>query len=342
MIVEDSPVVQALLRHIVGGDPHLAIVAAVASAEEALDAIPRLKPDVISMDIRLPGMDGLEATRLIMARHPTPIVVIADAVEDRSLMISMNALRAGALSVVEKPAGFGHRGHEAIAETIRTQLRIMSEVPVIRQRGAQPREVRRMPRAPAGRIRPEVMALVASTGGPNALARVLGALPASFPMPILVVQHIGAPFLAGFAAWLDGLMSLKVVVAADGAETRPGMVYVAPGDHHLRLLPDRRLALTQDGPIAGQRPSGTVLFRSVAAAMGSAALGVLMTGMGEDGAEGLLAMRRAGAATVTEDESSAVVYGMPGAAMRLGASGLSLPLDQIAGEMLRLSTLGTG
>ncbi|WP_254066557.1 chemotaxis-specific protein-glutamate methyltransferase CheB [Acidisoma sp. S159] len=341
MIVEDSPVVQALLRHIIAADPRLELVATLSSAEDALAALPLVRPDVISMDIRLPGMDGLEATRLIMTRQPTPIVVIADAVADLSLMISMNALRAGALAVVEKPAGFSHHGHNTIAETIRTQLFIMSQVPVIRQRAFRPsgstRASRLPPGAQAGLVRPRIVAIVASTGGPSALARLLSALPVDFPLPVLVVQHMGTPFLAGFAAWLDSLVPLKVRIAVDGEVAEPSMVYVAPGDSHLRLTHDARLRLTLEGPVAGQRPSGTVLFRSLAEAAGAASLGVLLTGMGEDGAEGLLAMRRAGATTLTEDESTAVVFGMPQAAVRLGASALSLPLDSIAGEMLRLT-----
>jgi two-component system, chemotaxis family, protein-glutamate methylesterase/glutaminase len=345
MVVEDSPVVQALLRHIIGTDPRLDLVAALSSAEEALEALPRVKPDVISMDIRLPGMDGLEATRLIMSRQPTPIVVIADAVADHSLMISMNALRAGALAVVEKPAGFGHEGHNAVAEIIRTQLFIMSQVPVIRQRAFRTSDSAGTSRLPpnvrAGLVRPRIVAIVASTGGPSALARLLGALPGDFPLPILVVQHMGTPFLAGFAAWLDSLVPLKVRIAADGEVAEPSMVYVAPGDSHLRATHDGRMRLTFEGAVSGQRPSGTVLFRSLAETVGATSLGVLLTGMGEDGAEGLLAMRRAGATTVTEDESTAVVYGMPQAAVRLGASALSLPLDSIAGEMLRL-TAGLG
>jgi two-component system chemotaxis response regulator CheB len=340
MLVEDSLVVRQLLAHIVSRDPRLALVAAVASGEEALREIHRVSPDVISMDIRLPGIDGLETTRRIMAERPTPIVVVADAVEDASLRISMNALRAGALSVVEKPVGTGHAAYEAISGEICTQLRIMSQVPVIRRRaiGAE-RLGRPIPDLPAEAFRepdiPSHVAVAASTGGPPAFARVLGALPADFPVPILLVQHMGAAFMEGFADWLNGVVPLRVVLAQDGVRPVAGHVYVAPGDRHLTLGPSGLLATSDEPPVGGQRPSATVLFRSLARVAGPRGLGVLLTGMGEDGAAGLRDMRAAGAATIAEHESSAVVYGMPAAAVRLNAAGSVLPLDLIAPRLVR-------
>lgn len=349
LVVEDSAVIRRLLVHIVESDPRLTLAGAVESAEEALAAIPTLRPDVISMDIRLPGMDGLEATRRIMALHPTPIVVIADAIEDASLRISMNALRSGALSVVEKPGGlFSGGGYDRAARAIATQLAIMSEVPVIRRRtaGGDPVAV------PAGTVgRDEaggagalgapgarIMAVAASTGGPQALARLLSVLPADFPLPVLLVQHIGAPFVEGFADWLDGLVPLSVTLGRDGERLEAGRVYVAPGDRHLSLsgsLPDVRIRLDAGAPVSGQRPSASVLFDAMAA-LGPAGLGVLLTGMGDDGAAGMVAMRRAGGFTITEHESTAVVYGMPAAAVRRGGSCLSLPIEQIAPRILAM------
>lgn len=348
MLVEDSLVVRELLGHIVSRDPRLELVAAVASGEEALSRLENARPDVISMDIRLPGIDGLETTRRIMAERPTPIVVIADAVEDSSLRISMNALRAGALSVVEKPVGTTHAGYEAIAGEICTQLRIMAQVPVIRRRpigtewasrGAAPAAAPASATLPAATPeRASVLAIAASTGGPPALARVLGGLPESFPLPVLLVQHMGAAFMEGFAAWLNGVVPLPVSLAREGERMEGGRVYVAPGDRHLELGSNAILRVLESAPVGGQRPAATVLFRSVARQAGAAGIGVLLTGMGEDGALGLLDMRRAGAATVAEHESTAVVYGMPGAAVRLSAAGAVLPLERVAAHILRAAS----
>ncbi|MDP4025054.1 chemotaxis-specific protein-glutamate methyltransferase CheB [Methylobacterium sp. NEAU 140] len=374
MIVEDSLVVRELLRHIVSRDARLELVAAVGSGEEALEGLAAARPDVISMDIRLPGIDGLETTRRIMAEHPTPIVVIADAVEDASLRISMNALRAGALSVVEKPVATTHAGYDAVSGEICTQLRIMAQVPVIRRRpigtewagrgstsplsaptlsapapattsfsatslSAPAAAPSRAP-GPAPDHAPSVLGLAASTGGPPALARVIGALPADFPLPILVVQHMGAAFMEGFAGWLDSVVALPVALARDGERAEAGRVYVAPGDRHLELGSARVLRVVDTPPVSGQRPAATILFRSLARQCGAAGIGVLLTGMGEDGAAGLAEMRQAGAQTVAEHESTAVVYGMPAAAVRLGAARAVLPLDRVAGHLLRLAEPG--
>ncbi len=335
MIVEDSPVVRHLLTHIIQRDPRLTVAAAFESAEEALRQLPVVRPDVISMDVRLPGIDGLEATRQIMTESPTPIVIIAGDLEDASLQISMNALRAGALSVVEKPVAANHANYERIAGTICTQLYIMSQVAVVRRRaigarrpedGASERDL-----PPPG-----VIGIATSTGGPPALAKLLGALPADLSVPVLVVQHMGAVFMEGFASWLASVAPQKVKLAQDQEVAKAGTVYVAPGDTHLTIGAGNALRLSKAPPLGGQRPSGTLLFRSMAESCGPRGLGVLLTGMGEDGAQGLLELRRAGGRTIAEDQSSAVVYGMPAAAVRLGAATVSLPLGLIAPRILMM------
>ncbi|NPC89548.1 chemotaxis-specific protein-glutamate methyltransferase CheB [Gluconacetobacter entanii] len=334
LVVEDSAVLRHLLSHSIRSDARLRLIDAVESAEEAIRLVPHLRPDVISMDVCLPGMDGLEATRRIMAQCPTPIVIVSDALDAQ---VSMNALRSGALAVIEKPRGLTSEAGRAAVSAITTQLYIMSQVPVIRRRlldaGAHPPQA--APLVP-WTVAPRILALAASTGGPRAFAQVLGALPADFPLPVVGVQHMGGPFMEGFAHWLDQQVPMPVALARHGEVLRRGHVYIAPGDRHLGVGTRGEAVLLDMPPVQGQRPSASVLFSSVARAYGRGALGVLMTGMGEDGAQGLGDMRRAGGYTMTEDRSTAVIHGMPGAAERAGATCISLPLPDIAPHIERL------
>jgi two-component system chemotaxis response regulator CheB len=339
MIVEDSAAISALLEYIIGQDPRLEVCATAASAEDALRILARLSPDVIAMDIRLPGMDGLEATRRIMSGNPVPIVVVAASIESgRWNAIPMEALRAGALTVLEKPLGTSHADYEALAERLCTQLVIMSQVKLVRQHGkrAPQPEYGRMPQSWSGG--PGVftmLGIVCSTGGPGALIQLLGALGPAFPLPILLVQHMTASFLEGFASWLETVCPFPVTVVNDGCIPVARVVHLAPGERHLRLDAGR-LWLDAGVPVSFQRPSGTVLFQSMARDLGAAALGVLLTGMGDDGAAGLLDIRRSDGYTIAEDASTAVVYGMPAAAVRMGAVCESLPLPAIGARVLEL------
>lgn len=348
LIVEDSPVVREFLQEILSRDPRLEVAAAVESAEEALRILKRVSPDVISLDIRLPGMNGFEATRRIMSERPTPIVVVSASVESEELKITMNALRAGALTVVEKPVGTAHADYEALAERLRTQLAIMSQVKVVRQQinrvqlPASPvGKAHRLPERPQPRTLAPVrmIGVVTSTGGPTALVQLLGGMGPDFPLPILLIQHITASFLKGFVAWLDSVCPFSVVVAKDGEVPAPGRVYMAPPDRHLRVEAGS-LRVDEGDPVSAQRPSGTVLFQSMARSLASQAIGVLLTGMGEDGAAGLWEIRKAGGYTMAEDESTAVVYGMPAEAVRLGGVCESLPVHAIAPRLLELISAG--
>lgn len=336
MIVEDSATVRAMLSHIVSSDPRLTVAAAVATAEEAIAALPTVAPDVISMDIRLPGMDGLEATRRIMADQPTPIVVISASIDRSATGNSMNALRAGALSVVEKPVGLGDAAYAKVANEVRTQLLIMSKVAVVRRR------MRDTPAAPAGVRRakaPQMLLVAASTGGPQALSRLFAAMPAAPPLPILLVQHMGAAFMGGFASWLDSVVPQTVTLGRAGDIPRAGTIYVAPGDTHMTVGRNGTIALSSDAPVSGQRPAASRLIESAAKALDGAAMAIVLTGMGEDGASGVRVLLDAGGSAIAEHESSAVVYGMPAAAARAGA--LTLPLDLIAPHVRRILDRGT-
>jgi len=343
MIVEDSRVVREFLTHIIGRDPRLEVAAVVTSAEEALRVLHQVMPDVISMDICLPGMDGFIATQRIMAERPTPIVVVAANVGSDDRKITINALRAGALSVLEKPGGSTHEDYESFAERLCTQLAIMSQVKVITQRiGRRTQQASTAPSATSVAVPRnsttsyEMLGVVASTGGPNALVEIINGLDNDFRLPILLVQHITSSFSTAFAAWLDDVCPLRVVQARHGERPGAGHVYVPPADRHLTIH-NRRLHLSDAPLVSMQRPSGTVLLRSMAADLGARTIGVLLTGMGEDGAEGLLAIREAGGHTIAEDESTAVVYGMPGAAVALGAVRESLPLHGIAPRLRHLA-----
>lgn len=345
MIVEDSAAVRMLLESIIGDDPRLEVAASVATAEEALRVLPTVKPDVISLDIRLPGMNGFEATRRIMAEQPTPIVVVSASVEAEDLKITMNALHAGALAVVEKPTGTTSADYAGLAQRLCRQLVIMKDVSVVRQRYgtmpkralAAPRETKRaaFPLAPHSNGY-RALGIVASTGGPNAVLTVLQALGPDYPLPILLVQHITPSFLGGFVAWLDDACPLKVAIAREGEAPLPGHVYVPAAERHLEL-DGWRSRITDGPPVGGQKPSGTVLLQSMARSLGMRTLGVVLTGMGDDGAEGLKAVHDAGGYTIAEDESTAVVYGMPAAAARLGAVSEQLPLHRIGGRIFEIS-----
>lgn len=349
LIVEDSDVVRMLLERIVGADPRLVVVGSVTNGVEALAAVERLAPDVISMDIRMPRMDGFETTRHIMTSRPTPIVVVSASVEAEDLKISMNALRAGALTVVEKPVGLSHADYEKLARTLCQQLVLMSSVKLVRQRGPLRAALDSSGRLPAAMPSPRepgplskrgysVVGLVASTGGPNALATVLTGLGVGFRLPIVVVQHMTPSFHTGFVSWLGGTVPMPVRCAEAGMRMEAGCVYVAPSDRHLRV-DGSLMRLTDEPPVAGQLPSGTVLLESLAASVGNRAIGVVFTGMGQDGADGLKRLHEVGAFTVAEHESTAVVYGMPAAAVALGAAREVLPLPRIAPLILQLSAM---
>jgi two-component system chemotaxis response regulator CheB len=338
MIVEDSAVVSALLEHSIGRDSRLEVCATAASAEDALGMLERLSPDVIAMDIRLPGMDGLEATRRIMSKNPVPIVVVAASIESGKWnTIPMEALRAGALTVLEKPTGTSHAEYEALADRLCTQLVIMSQVKLVRQNGPREHTTKGyIPLSLRGARGPfQMLGIACSTGGPSALIQLLGTLGRDFPLPILLVQHMTSSFLEGFAAWLEGVCPFPVAIVKDPSIAVPGVLHIAPADRHLRLGRGR-LRLDSGDPISFQRPSGTALFESMAQNLGPAALGVLLTGMGDDGASGLLEIRRSGGYTIAEDESTAAVYGMPAAAVLMGAVCESLPLPAIAPRILEL------
>jgi two-component system chemotaxis response regulator CheB len=344
LIVEDSPVITDFLVHILGTDSEIQVVATACDGEEALEAVERFKPAVVTMDINMPRMNGFEATRRIMETHPTPIVIVSGSWDPREVETTMQALEAGALAAIPRPAGIGHPEHAQGARELVQTVKLMSEVKVVRRiphrRGEEavlrpPQPEGRPPSPPDRAI--QVVAIGASTGGPPVLSTILSRLPGDFAIPILVVQHMAVGFIQGFAEWLQHATGFAIQLAAQNERMLPGRAYVAPDGFQMRVTPGSRISLAADGPENGVRPSVSSLFRSVAETCGANAAGVLLTGMGRDGADELLLMKQQGAITVAQDEATSVVFGMPGEAIRLHAASYVLGPERIAAMLVSLS-----
>ena len=339
LIAEDSPVVREFLVHILGSDPDIRIAGTANNGEEALDAVKRYRPDVITMDIHMPKMDGLEATRRIMETCPTPIVVVSGSSDPRENMTTFRAMEAGALAVLRRPAGIGHPDYEDNARELVQTVKLMAEVKVVRRWP----QVRREPLLPS--VRPvagetatvKVIAIGASTGGPPVLQTILAMLPRDLPVPVLIVQHMASGFITSFVEWLAQSSGLPVHVATHGEYLVSGHAYVAPDEFQMKIEHGGRIVLTSDEPESGLRPSVSYLFRSLAGVYGGGVVAGLLTGMGRDGAEELRQLREKGAVTFAQDKDSSVVHGMPGEAIRLDAATYILTPDKIAAVLTDLA-----
>jgi two-component system, chemotaxis family, protein-glutamate methylesterase/glutaminase len=349
LVVDDSHTQRLLIRAIIENDPELSVAGEARSGEAAIDLCMRYKPDIVTMDINMPGIGGYEAIRQIMSESPCPVIVLTSIETDQLMKVSFKALGLGALAVVPKP--FGLPSQDAKARNLVSQLKIMSVVKVIRRPlMLQSQDTQFSPHSlpsapfkkavlPGHQTMPRLVAIGVSTGGPPALQVILSGLPSGFSLPILIVQHISRGFVGGLAGWLSESTPFLCTTPTQGEELQPGRVYLAPDDAHLKVRPPGLAWLDPSEPVRGLRPAVTPLFESVAQAYGPAAVGVLLTGMGEDGATGLLAMHRSGAYTIAQDEASSVVFGMPKAAVDLGAVDEILALEQVAPRLRSLAGL---
>lgn len=334
LVVDDSKVARQVLVHLLQSDPALHVSGAVADGESALTFVAHHKPDVVLMDIHMPGLDGFEATRLIMEKTPVPIVICSATSDPRAVATTFRLLEAGAVACVQKPVSSEHAAFQALADELLQTVKLMSEVKVVRRWPKQrpPRAVTVSTIATGRRL----VGIGASTGGPPVLQTIMASLPKEFGAPVLIVQHIAPGFLAGLVEWLNQTTGWRVHIAAHGLVPLPGHAYLAPDDLHMGVAANGRIVLVHEPPENSLRPAVAYLFRSLAQWYGPAAIGVLLSGMGRDGAAELKLMRDAGAETIVQDRQTSVVHGMPGEAIRLGAAGRILPADKIADALCDL------
>ncbi len=346
MVVDDSVVARRMISEILSEHDDIAVVGTAANGKIALAKIPILAPDVITLDVDMPEMNGMEMLVHLRERHPDIKVVMVSSLTSKGAQTTVDALFLGASDYVTKTARVDSPEQakrllqdQLLPKIRELMLKAAAPPPVIlppeRTLGSQVPLVRAAP-APSRRVEPRLVAIGASTGGPNALVTVLQAIPKGFPLPIVIVQHMPEDFTRYLAKRLDDKCSLRVVEAADGDRLEPGLTMIAPGNHHMELAAAGTdlVVRLHDGPLVNScRPSVDVLFESVAAVLGPATLAVVLTGMGQDGFAGSRSLRRAGARIVVQDQESSVVWGMPGYIAQAGLADLILPVGEIGTEI---------
>lgn len=365
VIVDDSTLMQRVLTGLLQQDPAIRVVGTASNGREAIEVVERLRPDIVTMDVRMPVMDGLATTEYLMAHCPTPILVLTASLGRYDIDITFKMLGAGAVDVVEKPRSDDPMALARASFDIIRRVKLIARVKVVRHlRGWRRAEAARVPVGHAAtpvasyarvgsrptstastitRVQPAgafpVILIGASTGGPRVVNEILRSLPATFPAAVLVVQHIAEGFSAGMAEWLGMACLMPVVVAIEHTAVRPGEVLIAPDRCDLLLQPDGRVHLSHSSVLL-QRPSVDVAMQAAAAVFGARCLGVLLTGMGRDGAHGMLTIRRAGGHTIAQDAATSAIFGMPKAAIDLGAAAEVLPASQIAPRLVELVARG--
>lgn len=339
LVVEDSPSMRKLIASILNSSPHIQVVAVACNGQEAVDLVPRIKPDIITMDIHMPLMDGFESTKQIMAYNPTPILIVSASVFAADMNKVFKSLSYGALDVVDKnvlQVDGGTRGADTLIEKVKflSKIRVLHH-PLCKFEEKKSGGVVCLPEPARAVGTGRIVSIVASTGGPQALLAVLNKFPRDFPCGIVIVQHITTGFDAGLADWLSGVCRVRVKLAENSEVIRPAVAYIAPCDLQMKVVDGARIMLCDEPACCGHKPSADVLLESVARVYGKGAVAAILTGMGRDGANGIKAVKDVSGATIAEDESTCVVFGMPKAAIDMGAVDKVMPLPRIADEIVR-------
>lgn len=365
VVVDDSAMMRRFITDMLQRDPAIQVVGVASNGREAIEVVQQLRPDVVTMDVRMPVMDGVATTEHLMAYCPTPILVLTASLASYDVDITFKMLGAGALEVVEKPRGSDPQALEHAARDLVRRVKILSRVKVVthlrgRRRAlndgsppspalrnhqtlpaaAQPHPAIAPSSVPASASAPDaslcpVVVIGASTGGPRIIHQIIAGLPQSFPAAVLIVQHIAEGFSEGMAEWLASAGTLPVRIAQEAAPVRPGEALIAPDQRNLLVTPQGTIHLS-DAPLLMQRPSIDITMQAIADVYGSRAIGVLLTGMGRDGAYGMLSLYRRNAYTIAQDEASCAIFGMPRAAIQLGAVREVLPPTAIAARLVEL------
>ncbi|MEB3340669.1 chemotaxis-specific protein-glutamate methyltransferase CheB [Okeania sp.] len=359
LVVDDSPVALIILKRIFATSPEIEVVGTAQNGLEALKLIPKIEPDVICTDLHMAFMNGLEFTREVMHEYPRPILVISNSVQEHDTENVFQLLEAGAVDVFPKPETGLNSDYDAIKQELINKIKILSGVKVftlhrrqINQERQQqlfirniqdklvknylvdtPKTILKYPRS-AKNIK--VLAIGASTGGPQALKTILHNLPSTFPLPIICVQHISNGFLNGLINWLANGCQLPIKIAISGELPKAGVIYFPPEKHHLELDNRGKFVCSKTPAIGGHRPSITVTFNSIAKFYGSSSIGVLLTGMGRDGADGMQAIAQSGGLTIAQNEATSIIFGMPKEAIVLGAAQYILPINDISQKLLMI------
>ncbi|MFH1416169.1 MAG: chemotaxis-specific protein-glutamate methyltransferase CheB [Elusimicrobiota bacterium] len=341
LVVDDSITAREIISSILESDPMVKVVGEARNGREAIELTRRLKPDLITMDIKMPVMDGIEATKYIMAYIPTPIVIISQSAFNEGNAYVFQALEHGALEILEKPDPNEWKDIPKIGEKLIKDIKTLSKVPVITHIGGKKLLKKRKtsksdtPEAPPLKV----VAVASSTGGPTALLSMLSKIPLETRSSILIVQHIAEGFVEGLSEWLDSKCKIKVKLAQNGEKIEQGTAYIAPCSIHMVVTKDNTISFTDDPPVNSLKPAADLLFYSVAEQYGEYSIGVVLTGMGKDGAEGSAEIKRAGGSVLVQDESSCLVYGMPKATVEMGVVDMISPLSSIGDNLMKLIEL---